>query len=71
MTESEDNVAAVPRQRRQKAAWVTESHKRIHKHTDTTMAFTSEYSKDYRIQGNVSTISKAQASSKDTTLWKR
>ena len=41
--------------------WVTEHHGRIRKRMDTAVTFTSEYSKGYRIQRNVSTIFKAQA----------
>jgi hypothetical protein len=44
-----------------KQPWITEPHEKICKRTDTAVAFTSEYSKSYRIQENVSMISMAQA----------
>ena len=40
---------------------IFESHERIRKRTDTVVVFTSEYSKTYLIQENVSTLSTVQA----------
>ena len=50
-------IATTPRSGPQ----VTEPHERICKCTDIAVAFTSEYSKGYQTQGNVSMISKVQA----------
>ena len=66
-TESVDNVATVPRQRRQKGCWYfATSRIKSAKCTDTAVAFTQEYSRVSYPLGNVSTLSTGLGSSKDT-----
>ena len=68
-TESIDNIDTVPRQRRQKACWYFAiSQIEIYKRTDTTVAFTQEYSRISYPQSNVRTLSTGSGSSKDTHL---
>ena len=67
MTVSVDNVATVPRQRRQKACWYfCNVTNKIRKRMDTAVPFTQEYSRVSYPLGNVSTLSTGSGSSKDT-----
>ena len=65
-TESVDNVANVPRQRRQKGCWYfATSRIKSAKRTDTAVAFTQEYSRISYPLRNVITLSTGSGSSKD------